>query len=133
MGWHGGPHMFVDDKLIWLFTPLDKPGVHSPSWNSTAWGIEMVGDYDSEPFDSGFGMRVRQNAIAAASILLLKKINKPCNSETLKFHYEDAKTTHACPGKHVKKSEVLREITARDAVFVRQSRRRQRCAGATTC
>jgi N-acetylmuramoyl-L-alanine amidase len=114
MGWHGGPHMFIDDKLIWLFTPLDRPGVHSPSWNSIAWGIEMVGDYDSEPFDSGFGLAVRDNAVAAAAILL-KKIGKPCNSQTLRFHYEDARTTHACPGKHVKKLEVLKEITARMA------------------
>jgi hypothetical protein len=114
MGWHGGPHMFVDDKFIWLFTPLDRPGVHSPSWNSTAWGIEMVGDYDSEPFDSGFGLDVRRNAVAAAAILL-KKLDKPCNGETIRFHYEDTRTTHACPGKHCKKSEVLKEIAARMA------------------
>jgi N-acetylmuramoyl-L-alanine amidase len=114
MGWHGGPHMFVDDKLIWLFTPLDKYGVHSPSWNTSAWGIEMVGDYDAEPFDSGFGLAVRHNAVAAAAILL-KKINKPANSQTIRFHFEDPKTTHACPGKHCKKGELLTEIAARMA------------------
>jgi hypothetical protein len=114
MGWHGGPHLFVDNELIWLFTPLTKPGVHSPSWNSTAWGIEMVGDYDCDSFETGFGLAVRHNAVAAAAILL-KKMDKPVNGHTLRFHYEDPRTTHACPGKHVKKSEILAEISARMA------------------
>jgi N-acetylmuramoyl-L-alanine amidase len=112
MGWHGGPHLFIDDSKIWLFTPLTSKGVHSPSWNSTAWGIEMVGDYDCESFESGFGLAVRRNAVAAAAILL-KKLGKPCNGQTLRFHYEDTRTTHACPGKHVKKAEILREVAAR--------------------
>ena len=31
--WSAGPHLFVDDKQIWVFTPLNVSGVHSPSWN----------------------------------------------------------------------------------------------------
>jgi N-acetylmuramoyl-L-alanine amidase len=112
MGWHGGPHLFIDDSKIWLFTPLTSKGVHSPSWNSTAWSIEMVGDYDCESFENGFGLAVRRNAVAAAAILL-KKLGKPCNGQTLRFHYEDTRTTHACPGKHVKKAEILLEVAAR--------------------
>ncbi len=49
-GWKAGPHLFVDDKQIWVFTPLTVSGVHSPSWNKTALGLEMLGDYDSEIF-----------------------------------------------------------------------------------
>lgn len=29
-GWSAGPHLFVDDKKIWVFTPLTVSGVHSP-------------------------------------------------------------------------------------------------------
>ncbi|HEV2715317.1 MAG TPA: hypothetical protein VGU64_08645, partial [Terriglobales bacterium] len=47
--WSGGPHLFVADDLMWVFTPLNVPGVHSPSWNRVAWGVELVGDYDKEP------------------------------------------------------------------------------------
>jgi hypothetical protein len=31
--WHAGPHFFVANDFIWAFTPIDVPGVHSPSWN----------------------------------------------------------------------------------------------------
>ena len=35
-GWSAGPHLFVDDRQVWVFTPLTTSGVHSPSWNSLA-------------------------------------------------------------------------------------------------
>jgi len=28
--WSAGPHLFIDDKMIWVFTPLTVSGVHSP-------------------------------------------------------------------------------------------------------
>ena len=46
--WSAGPHLFIADDLIWVFTPLDTPGVHSPSWNAISWGVELVGDYTTE-------------------------------------------------------------------------------------
>jgi hypothetical protein len=36
MQWKGGPHLFADDRQIWVFTPLTASGTHSPSWNKTA-------------------------------------------------------------------------------------------------
>src|SRR5205085_997529 len=65
LGWSAGPHLFVDDRKIWVFTPLTTPGVHSPSWNRIALGIEMLGNYESESFNSGRGAAVRKNAVAA--------------------------------------------------------------------
>src|SRR5678815_2734928 len=41
--WSGGPHLFIADDRIWVFTPLTLPGVHSPSWNDVSWGVEVVG------------------------------------------------------------------------------------------
>jgi hypothetical protein len=32
--WSAGPHAFVADDFIWVFTPLTTSGVHSPSWNA---------------------------------------------------------------------------------------------------
>jgi hypothetical protein len=99
--WSAGPHLFVADDLIWTFTPLNTAGVHSPSWNHISWGVEMVGDYDSETF----GDEVRKNVIAAL-VALHRKLG--LNPNTLRLHREDPLTTHRdCPGKNVSKLEII--------------------------
>lgn len=105
--WKAGPHLFVDDKQIWVFTPLTVSGTHSPSWNKVALGVEMLGDYDHEAFDSGRGLAVRQNAIAALATL---SAILGIDSHTMQLHREDPLTTHACPGSNVRKLEVIQEV-----------------------
>lgn len=108
-GWSGGPHLFVDDKQIWTFTPLTVRGTHSPSWNAVAFGVEMLGDFETESFSDGRGLSVHQNAISAlASIHAALGIE----ASTLRLHYEDPLTTHKCPGKNVVKASVLTELAA---------------------
>ena len=109
LGWRSGPHMFIDADGIWLFTPLNKPGTHSPSWNGTRIGIEMVGDYDIEPFDSGDGKKVRDNTVASLAALCAKLRLEP-NGTNIKLHKEDPRTTHDCPGKNVRKDDLLRRV-----------------------
>jgi peptidoglycan hydrolase-like protein with peptidoglycan-binding domain len=105
--WSAGPHLFVADDLIWVFTPLTTSGVHSPSWNAISWGVEMVGEYDEEPF----GEQVRNNTIAALASLHAKLGFDP---RGLRFHKEDPKTTHRdCPGKYVSKSDIIARVTDR--------------------
>jgi N-acetylmuramoyl-L-alanine amidase CwlA len=105
--WSAGPHLFIDDKKIWVFTPLTVSGVHSPSWNKLAIGIEMLGNYETESFTTGRGLSVRQNAVAAmASICAVIGLDP----QGIKLHKEDPKTTHVCPGKNVVKSEVIAEV-----------------------
>ena len=104
MGWSAGPHLFIDDKQIWVFTPLNRTGVHSPSWNSISWGIEMLGDYDVEEFDTGRGALVKNNSVAAVAILSVKAELDP---DTMKLHREDKRTTHHCPGDNVDKHEFI--------------------------
>ena len=107
--WSAGPHLFVADDLIWAFTPLNTPGVHSPSWNAISWGMEMVGDYSSEPF----GDAVRQNAIAALAGLHRLAGLDP---HTLRFHREDPLTTHKqCPGDNVVKPDLIQDVVSRMA------------------
>lgn len=93
--WSGGPHLFIADDMIWIFTPLQVPGVHSPSWNHLTWGVEIVGDYDTEAFEGP----VLENTVSAlASLSMLAQLNP----HTLRFHKEDPRTTHKnCPGAHV--------------------------------
>lgn len=105
--WHAGPHLFIADDLIWVFSDLRHPGVHSPSWNHVAWGVEMVGDYNVEAFDSGAGAKVRDNAVAALAILHAKA---NLDSASMKIHKEDPLTTHDCPGRHVSKADMIKRI-----------------------
>lgn len=106
-GWNAGPHLFIDDKQIWVFTPLTVSGTHSPSWNKLAIGIEMLGNYETEDFNNGRGLEVRKNTVAAiASLSAVLGINPT----SMKLHREDQKTTHACPGKNVNKAAIILEV-----------------------
>jgi len=98
LGWHAGPHLFVDQNGIWVFSPLDAPGVHSPSWNRVSYGVEQLGDYDIDEYLTGDGAKVRSNAISAiAAICHAASIQ----TDTLRLHRMDPKTDHKhCPGKH---------------------------------
>jgi hypothetical protein len=101
-GWAGGPHLFVDDNGIWVFNPLHRPGVHSPSWNRQSWGVELLGDFATDDPNSGRGKQVVENGIAAVATLLSKVDLRP-DAFSIKFHYEDTLTDHACPGKLLSK------------------------------
>jgi len=106
--WRAGPHLFVDDTQIWVFTPLTVSGTHSPSWNKLALGIEMLGDYDAESFTDGRGLAIRTNAVKAMASLSAVLGLDP---QTIRLHREDPLTTHACPGSAVKKLEVIQAVT----------------------
>ncbi len=107
--WSAGPHLFVADDLIWVFTPLNVSGVHSPSWNAVAWGVEMVGDYSVEPF----GTAVRENVLSALATLHAALGLSP---DTLRLHKEDPRTTHICPGKNVIKADIIQGVHEKLAV-----------------
>lgn len=109
-GWRSGPHLFVDQNGIWVFTPLTRTGTHSPSWNGVAWGIEQLGNFSIEDYDSGQGEKIRDNAIAAVAIL---SVARNLNINTLHFHLEDRRTSHKnCPGTSCKKTDVVSKATS---------------------
>ena len=115
-GWRAGPHLFIDDKQIWVFTPLTVSGTHSPSWNKVALGIEMLGDYEKEIFDKGRGLQVRNNAVAALATVCAVLGLDP---HLIRLHREDPLTTHACPGKNVRKLEIIQQVN--DLMVARHS------------
>lgn len=111
-GWSGCPHLFLANDAIWEMNPLMEPGVHSPSFNNTAIGMEMIGDFDTEDDDSGEGLKVKQNTIYATAILcsalgidpepgITDKHARKVVSGTIFLHKQDWATTHDCPGKDV--------------------------------
>lgn len=93
--WSAGPHLFITPERVLAFTPLNVPGVHSPSWNGVSWGVEMVGDYEKEEFTG----EMREHVVNTLAVLHAKLGLDP---NLLKFHKEDHATTHdTCPGHNV--------------------------------
>ena len=105
-GWPSAPHAFVDQfpDGIWAFTPFTEKGTHSPSWNGTRLGIEMIGDYSTDDDDAGPGLVVKKNTVALFAMLHTRY---GWNPETIKLHKEDPRTTHDCPGKDIDKAEFI--------------------------
>ncbi len=76
----------------------------------------MLGDYETESFTSGRGLNVRRNTVAAlATLCAILGIE----SHTMRLHREDPLTTHACPGKNVRKLEVIQEV--QDLIIARHA------------
>jgi N-acetylmuramoyl-L-alanine amidase CwlA len=106
IGFSAGPHLFIDDNKILVFNPLDKQGIHAPSWNRISIGVEMVGNYDSDPLND----KVRNNTVQAIAIL---DAALQLKADTLRFHSEDPVSTHKdCPGRNVDKADLVRRIQA---------------------
>jgi|GEM_PF-3192308 len=103
LGWDRGPHLFVDDKLIWVFSPLTSRGIHAVSFNRTRIGIEILGDFDSEDPKSGRGLEACKMAADAASLL----IGRFGLTDPLNFHRDDSKTSKTCPGSKFQKDWFL--------------------------
>ncbi len=121
-GWSGCPHLFIANDFIWEMNVLTSPGVHSPSWNGSSIGIEMIGDYDAESADVGEGLAVKQNTVFATAILCSALGLEPTNgvvdashntTGTIFLHKQDWRTTHDCPGKNmaVDKAEMIADVT----------------------
>lgn len=109
LGWHAGPHWFVSRNWInWFSNPL-LPGVHSRCYNATRFGIEMVGDYNAEEFDTGDGALVRDNAVFLIAALNLKFGFSP---EDLTFHKQCVIDNHDCPGRNVVKTDIIARVRA---------------------
>ena len=108
-GWHSGPHLFIAPDFIWLACDLTADGVHASCYNRVSIGVEMVGDYSTEAFDSGPGALVRDNAVAA--LAALHKALK-LDPATLHFHKQCIRDHHDCPGKNVVQSDMIARVKA---------------------
>lgn len=109
MGWSAGPHAFVDGVSIWVMTDFNVQGVHSPSWNGTRLGIEMVGDYDTESDESGMGAKVMELTVALFGECHKHFGWEPSNT-SIKLHKEDPATDHDCPGRNIVKQEFIEDV-----------------------
>ena len=106
-GWHSGPQIFVAPDFIWVACDLEADGVHASCYNRVSIGVEMVGDFATEPFDSGDGAKVRDNAVACLAALHKVLHISP---DTLHFHKECLRDHHSCPGSNVTKENVVSRV-----------------------
>lgn len=109
----GTPHLFIPpvEDRIFVLNALTVPGTHSPSWNTKSIGVEVVGEFEREPFDGP----TRANTVAALATLHQKLGLRPdgfsLGVRGLHLHKEDAKTTHVtCPGRNLKKDDLVRRV-----------------------
>jgi N-acetylmuramoyl-L-alanine amidase/Bacterial SH3 domain len=109
LGWSAGPHCFVDNLAIYVMTDLNVRGVHSPSYNATRLGIEMVGDFAVEDDETGPGKKVLELTTALFGECCMFFGWEP-NNDKIKQHKEDPQTNHDCPGDKVVKSEFLADV-----------------------
>lgn len=97
LGWRSGPHLFVARDKIWLGSALWTRGTHSPSFNSTHWAVELIGNYSIEILPD----EIRDNAVSAIADLYAMLGHEP-SLDNFKYHGEDPRTSHKlCPGKNV--------------------------------
>lgn len=91
-GWTRGPHLFVAEDGIWLFSPLAEDGVGVAGHNTASRHLEMVGNYNAARPDGA----TLTNTVAVLGALLSKA---GLSVDALHFHREYATTD--CPGKAV--------------------------------
>ncbi len=108
--WRHGPHIFTDDHGIWVFNPLSIRGVHAVSYNSTRYGIEMLGNFDTEEdFAHERGISSRLNGKFSAAVLMKYA---GISTAKLNFHRHDPETSKSCPGVHINFSDFEEEVLA---------------------
>lgn len=113
LGWTSGPHLFIDERWIWLFTPMNTVGTHAKSGNGFyddkgvlhySIGVETVGWFEHVGWPEGM-QRLLQITIQSLQRRLknfeIVYVNAPTNQpelhdHSISFHRDYNKP--ACPG-----------------------------------
>jgi len=101
--WPAGPHLFVAEDGIWLFSPMRQNGIHAGKLNPRSIGIEVVGDYDHEVWSG----QTKTNALGVIKSLM-GQLN--ITQDQLFFHRDVSPKT--CPGSAITKEWLFAELSA---------------------
>ena len=102
-GWTAGPHLFIADDGIWLFSDLRYDGVGVYGHNYRSRHIEVVGNYDQQA-PSGATL---QNTIVALGIL-----HERLGLDIRKLNFHRDFSTKSCPGWAVSKAWIIPQVEA---------------------
>lgn len=100
-GWPRGPHLFIANDEIWLFTPMRKNGIHAGAGNWRSIGIEVVGNYDTKKWSG----QTKDHTLYV--IKALQKKLKIDNNH-VKFHRDYS--SKSCPGWAITKEWLFKEL-----------------------
>ena len=100
-GWQDGPHLFIAEDGIWLFTPMRKNGIHASKLNYRSIGIEVVGNYDTEKWSDD----TKTNALGAIKALMQRLDLK---EKDIFFHRDIS--SKSCPGRAITKEWLFQEL-----------------------
>lgn len=111
-GWDSGPHLFLAaltpgpfNDGIWAGTPLAVPGTHAGGCNVSHIGVEVVGDYDREPWPA------KVAELVYGVVLLLMQWGKIPVSQI--HGHRECLANKSCPGRQIDMNEVRRNLQAR--------------------
>jgi len=107
MGWSAGPHFFFTPDNFCVLSLPEKRGVHAVSFNANSWGVECVGDFDSETFTPELANRYAEGLACLHLALGISPDPFVFNTRGLHFHRDDPKTKKTCPGKGVDKPRMI--------------------------
>lgn len=100
-GWTAGPHLFVAEDGIWLFSPMRKDGIHAGELNHRSIGIEVVGDYDGEPWSG----QTKENALGVIRVLM-----KHLDIDAAHLFFHSDVSPKSCPGKVITREWLFQEL-----------------------
>jgi len=111
LGWDRGPHLFIDETYIWLFTPMNAVGIHAKEGNSyTAGGrlhysigIEVIGYYENTRWPANVAANVRAAVQALCNRLGISPTYRPGPTHTPASHANSVSSHRdynkpQCPG-----------------------------------
>lgn len=107
LGWSAGPHFFFTPDNFCVLSLPEKRGVHAVSFNATSWGVECVGDFDSETFTPELANRYAEGLACLHLALGISPDPFVINTRGLHFHRDDPKTKKTCPGRGVDKPRMI--------------------------
>jgi N-acetyl-anhydromuramyl-L-alanine amidase AmpD len=118
IGWESAPHLFIargslnpNHDGIFQLTPLNLPGTHAGVCNRTTIGIEVVGNYDNEPWPESV-----EETVTAAIAHFLQWRNLPC---TVIRGHRDCNSPKTCPGKAISIPDVISKVeTMRKRLYI---------------
>ncbi len=100
-GWPAGPHLFIADDGIWLFSPMRKDGIHAGELNHRSIGIEVVGDYDEEKWTG----KTKENVLGVIKVLMTQL---GIDKQNIFFHRDVS--PKSCPGHAITKDWLFAEL-----------------------
>lgn len=113
MKWSAGPHFFFTPDNFCVLSLPEKRGVHAVSFNAISWGVECVGDFDSEEFTPALADRYAEGLACLHTALGITPGPYRFKTSGLHFHRDDPETRKTCPGRNVDKDRMIKLVSAK--------------------